>query len=195
MGKFMIFVAVSLLITIALFTLWAIRKTYKLFIWTLAVANGTLILLFLSFMWRAFPSVRSVSDEVMLVGGWGVTPLLDMISLGTALEFVLFCAAGIFFLARKTKPVRASLWSVIGVGLFAIVGHVTEVPWMCFSFGRFSSSMPVVTAVAFVVLAGIGLIAYDHANQMHERAKAAMMRAANGRTSDSHHVSTASQNA
>lgn len=167
----MIFVAVSLFITLLLFAAWVVTKNRTLFLWLLSVANGTLVMLFLSFAWRAFPDVRTVSDTLFDAGGWGVRPMADTISMGTALEFVLLCVAWLSFLSKK-KLVAALLWSVAGIGLFAIVGHAAGVPWMTFAFGTFSSAMPVVVAVAFIVLAGIGLVAYARADELRTKDQA-----------------------
>lgn len=176
----MTFVVVSLFVTLILFFSWGITKNRSLFLWTLAVANGTLILMFLSFIWHAFPYVRDVNDKLLTIGKLEVAPMLNTISLGTALEFALMCVAGLFFMAKRTKPVIVLLWSVIGVGLFAIVGHAANVPWMAFSFGRLSGAMPLITAISFVVLAGIGLIAHEHISALAAKdrmvAKAAQFR-------------------
>jgi hypothetical protein len=87
-------------------------------------------------------------------------------SLPTMLSFLLVAAAGILMLFGKARFLPVGL-TIAAIGLCAIIGYITGLPFLYFSLEGWNTAMALHTAALFV-LTGAGLALTSRRGDIHE---------------------------
>ena len=123
---------------------------------------GTTELLMASLLASTFLGIRTGIEDLFVQEKAGAVRTMTpgRPSVGTMVDFILIALAGILAMLNATK-FRAILpvlgWIVGPIGLLALIGYVTNMEVLYYTWKGFSTAMAIHTAILFVCL-GAGLI-------------------------------------